>query len=41
MVVVLDRGISMGLAHCPLCLALAFYSGVRCGACATLLWRLA
>jgi hypothetical protein len=38
---VLDRGTSMGLGHCPLCMALAIYSVVRCGACATLLWRLA
>jgi len=41
MVVMLDRGTFMGLGHCPLCLALAMFSVLRCGACATLLWRLA
>jgi hypothetical protein len=31
---------SMGLAHCPLCVALALLSVLRCGAHAVQLWHL-
>ena len=30
---------SMGLAHCPLCVGLAILSVVRCSACGVLLWQ--
>ncbi|EDY37836.1 hypothetical protein CPCC7001_715 [Cyanobium sp. PCC 7001] len=30
----------MGLAHCPLCVALAVLSVLRCGAHAVQLWQL-